>query len=226
MLSRRNTQPLGWAIAGLLAFAGSGCGGKAAPIPPGWEPLDPTNMASFPGPMSGNQYPEVLNVVFGTSNSTGAFYADGEGYIDMPILAVWKAMQTPKNVCDIQFLSSVMVTATDVDNAADFSYDVSVVTTPPFPISFDLTGRELVTVGTKADPTTVVFRDDLLGTSAFLTTLSDSIVLNAVNSNTTSYSVIRHAQSLSQTDKDTAVYITDIYNQVKAVAHGMPLPTY
>src|SRR6185312_4791564 len=66
----------------VLAAAGFlGCG-KPAPVPPGYTPLDSTNLASFPSAANGNKYPETLETKSGHDDSSGYDYADGEGYVD------------------------------------------------------------------------------------------------------------------------------------------------
>ena len=74
----------------------SGCFDTAAtPFPPGLEPLDATNVASFPPAVDGDPCPEAL--VLARAGEVGrATVVHARGCVHAPLDVVWRAIQNPQ----------------------------------------------------------------------------------------------------------------------------------
>jgi len=223
-------------IGAVLALAGLcssvACGPKSTvTAPQGFAPLDPVNQAVLPAATAGDTYPEKINTVQGHDTTTGYDWADGEGYVQAPIAAVWSALQNDSVLANRRELSSWMVTKTNVYPTADMSFLLTCVTAEDS-LQFIIEWREAATVGTPKAPQTVIVRGDLdqsamiFGTNV-MTVLSDSIVLTEVNAQTTAYAAIRHrGPDAGSSPAACAQFITDVYSSALAVLHNQPLPTY
>ena len=197
-----------------------------------YAPLDPVNQAPYPTATTGEDaHPEEINVVNGHDEAENLDWGHGQGYVHAPISAVWAALQDKDVVADRRQLTSGTLLDTEPPPGATFGFTLQCVTNSSPSVTYVQQWRSRATRGTAAEPRTVVVRDDLaqqpkvLGITV-ITTLSDSIVLEPVDDDTTSISIIRHVAAAQSDPKRAGKYVSDLFNSVVANVHGSPLPTY
>ncbi len=120
---------------------------------------------------------------------------------------------------------TVLRAATDPDGVV--SVDLECVTNSSPAVTYRIRWREQVVAGTAGAPTRVVAREDLVQPPkvfgiVVISTLSDSIVLEAVDGNTTRITAIRHVAAVRSDPLRTAQFLTDLYRRVVARAHARP----
>jgi hypothetical protein len=203
---------------------------KIPPVPVDCTPLDPTNKATPPAMEADGGYPEQLNIVTGDVNGS-YFWAHGQGFVDAPVEKVFQALQNPQVVADRRELSSEKIIKTNVDPNSGWSFIMQSVTAPSTGLSFpyEVEWRGSPTTGTEADPIDAIVCGDLFQSgevagAPVMDILQDSIVLTAVDANTTAYAAIRHRGDDFSSASACQQYLEDVFNSVIAVVHGNPLP--
>jgi hypothetical protein len=226
---RRLAAPLVAVALALPCLAGCGLG-SAKDLPPDYKPLEPTNLATFPTSPD-DPHPEMLSTVKGKDMTTGDSWAHGRGYVKAPITTVWTALQNADVVVDRRELTKWEVTQSGFDMIADYSFMAHLYTNSSPSVDYVIEWRSKALEGSKDAPTQVFARDDLVQSAIFfditlMTTLSDTVIINIVDPNTSTFEVIRHRNTVQGNPDDAERYIQDLFNSVVASVHGAALPTY
>jgi hypothetical protein len=193
-------------------------------------PLESRNLATPPLASDVDRHPERFNVVYGHSQTQRIDWAHGRGYVHASVGTVWAALRNTNVLADRRQLRQMTVLRVD-DHRSAVRFDLRCVTRGSPSITYGICWREAATEGPADAPVRVVARDDLVQPPRFfgiavISTLSDSIVLEAVDDHTTSVSIIRHVGSVQSDPRRTARYLTDLYSSVLAKVHGQALPSY
>jgi hypothetical protein len=191
-------------------------------MPPGLAPIGP-NTADLPAAQPDDPYPETYNQVSGATDAYA--WSALKGYIKAPIAAVWAGMQEPDTVVDRRKVNSWTVTP-DVETGYDVSFMVDETVDDVITVEFQMTWRQSHTAGTVDAPTAVAANYQKTYGSDVIKLIAGSIELERIDDETTSFACLEYVASLVRAQESVDSFQPDLYNSVKARAHGDPLPTY
>lgn len=207
--------PAGWLLLVVVA-----CQPEAPIEPPDWAaPLEETNRAPKPTPVDGDAYPEALETVHG---DTGTYlWAHGRGYLRAPLDDAAAALQDPEVIVDRREVTSWTVER-DVDPDAPVSFRVDHVVENVVTVSFSTLWRQ----GSVGGVPPYYARGLKTEGTEFIAHLEDSIVLLPVSDEVTAIELMRHREAAMGGPAETARYLRDVFESVRARVHDEPLPSY
>ncbi|HEY3355625.1 MAG TPA: hypothetical protein VGQ83_20405 [Polyangia bacterium] len=213
------------AAAVALAAAGVvGCyGDKTSTMPAGLEPVG-KNPAEYPPAEGTDQYPEKYGTMLSGKTDTYS-WAGLKGYIHAPIEAVWAALQDPDTVADRRKVDKYVATL-NVETGYDVSFRLANTVYDIITVEFEVTWRQSHIDGTLEAPLAVAANYQKTWGSSVMELLAGSVALKKIDDNTTAFECLEYIAAIMSADESVQSYQPDLYNSVKAKAHGDPLPTY
>lgn len=203
-----------------LLLGVAACGEPAPVEHPDWAaPLEETNRAPKPGPASGDPHPEALETVHG---DTGTYlWAHGRGFLHASLDDVAAALQDPDVVVDRREVTSWTVEH-DVDPDAPVSFRVDHVVEDVVTVAFSTLWRQ----GHVGEEPPYYARGLKTDGTEFIAHLEDSLVLLPIGDDVTAIELMRHREAAMGGPEETAQYLRDVFESVRARVHGEALPTY
>lgn len=216
LLCRRTSSLL----APLLLLVLAACEPSEPVTPPDWAaPLEEENLAPEPAATDGELHPEAIETVHGDNGTY--LWAHGRGFLHAPLGDVAAAIQDPDVLVDRREVTSWTVEH-DVDPDAPIRFRVHHVVENVVTVEFTTLWRQ----GSVGDDPTVYARGTKVAGTEFIAWLEDSVVLRPRAANVTAIELMRHREAMMGTSEDTARYLTDLFESVRARVHGRPLPEY
>lgn len=189
-------------------------------VPPEWAaPLEEENLAPVPTSDDGEAHPEAIETVHG---DTGTYlWAHGRGFLHAPLAEVAEALRDPDVCVDRREVTSWTVEH-DVDPDAPVSFRVDHVVENVVTVRFTTLWRQ----GSVGDDPTVYGRALKTEGTEFIATLEDSVVLRPVSGDVTAVELMRHREAVMGGPAETAQYLTDLFESLRARVRGEALPEY
>lgn len=213
---------LGGAVGCLAVVAG--CGSNiTTPFPPGLDPIDAQNTASFPAPKDGDPHPEDISSVTGETDDYGWVHA--KGYVHAPIAKTEQAMRA-KDVCVDRRKVDEWTIEYNVEPEYRYSQRVHNTVHSLVTIEFDVTWRQDIVTGTPDAPTLVAGRFMKTFGSSYLNLMAGSMVARRLDDQTTEIELIEHLEAHGQGPGTAESFMHDYFWSIVAAAHDKPLPTY
>ncbi|MCB9765000.1 MAG: hypothetical protein H6739_34825 [Alphaproteobacteria bacterium] len=210
----------------LVPFVALACAsGKDDPAPEGWpEGLEPVIDCAVdaPGSEELGDTPELLNL---ESEEGEPGWVCAHAWIQAPVADVWAAFQDDDVVVDRRAVAEWTIARED-DPAFDVGFVIHNVVHDVVTVEFDITWNEGVVVGTAADPEHVAITFEKTDGTPFIHLLDGSVQLYAFDEATTELILAERLHGATGGIEDAVGYITDLYADALASAHGEALPTY
>lgn len=200
----------------------SACGNEVTVFPPGLEPLE-TNRAPAPAGTDEDPFPERLEMLEG-ENDTFA-WVQARGFVHGSVAATWSAFQDPQVVADRRKVDEWSVMS-NVETGFDVSFMIHNVVHDVITVIFDVTWRQSVVSGDRAEPTQVAIRFQKTFGTVFIDILRGSILVRQVDDQLTEIEMIEHIGAASGGTDNIKSYLGDLFSSVVARVHGQPLPQY
>lgn len=203
-----------------LCIVLSACAPEAPEELPAWAaPLEEENLAPEPSSEDGARHPEAIATAYG---DTGSYlWAHGRAYLHAPLDEVAEALRDP-DVCVDRREVTRWTVEHDVVDDAPISFRVHHVVENVVTVEFTTLWRQ----GSVGDDPTVYARAIKTEGTEFIAHLEDSVVLRPVEDDVTAIELMRHREAMMGGPADTATYLEDLFESLKARVHGRPLPTY
>lgn len=200
-----------------------GCGRSGeVDFPSRLAPLE-DNLAPLPGPVDGDPYPEVLEVVSG--GDSDLWWAHARGFVKAPSGVVWAAAREPAVGVDRREVDEWTVEFDTVEGFDD-SYTIHNTVKDILTVEYDSTWVHELQKGTEDAPERVVAQWDKTDGTTFIDLLAGSMVLTPVEAGVTQVDLIEHLRASLRDDQTIASYLRDLHADLVATAHGRPLPTF
>jgi hypothetical protein len=187
-------------------------------FPPGLEPLDRDNTASWPDDQA-----EALDT---NSGSDGDYtWAHARGYVHAPLDVVYPCLQvTEINIDRRQDTEWTVVP--DVEEGYEHSYRLDILVHSLIDVAFSDTWRHGSTRDEDGAPLLTITAWQMTEGNPYMTDKRGSIVAEAVDDGVTSLDV-RYEQDVSLPDEEQMkLYLEDTHAELVACADGEPLPQY
>jgi hypothetical protein len=194
----------------------------ASIYPEGLAPLT-ENTAPAPTSTEAEPWPEQLSLV--SDGEAAPMWVHARGYIQQPVSAVWAALATPEVVVDRRVVGEWTVQADDPARY-DVGFLLHYVVFDVVTVEFDLQWDQAVVEGTAAAPLQVAARMEKVDGTVFISLMECSVLLIEVADGVTEVQLVYQLESATSEIEPAAAYVTDLFESLKAVAHGEPLPTY
>jgi hypothetical protein len=205
-------------LSGLVACNGS----QSSEFPAGLEPIGP-NPAAFPPADGTDPYPETYNLVSGETDAYS--WAAVKGYLHAPITDVWTALKNPDAVVDRRKVNT-WTTTWNVETGYDVSFMNDETVYDIITVEFQVTWRESHIAGTIDAPEKVAANYQKTNGSTVMQLLAGSVALTKIDDQTTAFECIEYIAAVIQASESVQSFQPDLYNSIKALSHGDPLPTY
>jgi hypothetical protein len=190
--------------------------------PEGLAPLA-ENTAPAPTPVEGDPWPEQLSMV--TDGEAEPMWVHARGYIQAPVSAVWAALATPEVVVDRRVVGEWTVQEDDPPRY-DVGFLLHYLVYDVVTVEFDLQWDQAVVEGTLDAPLQVAARMEKVDGTVFISLMECSVLLIEVADGVTEVQLVYQLESATGEIEPAGAYVTDLFESLKAVAHGEPLPTY
>mgnify|MGYP000958544320 CR=1 FL=1 len=200
----------------LTLFAGCAPDDIRTDFPPGLEPLDADNKASYPEAEGDDVYPERLNAVSGEADDYD--WVATRGYVHASLEEAWEAIRSPEvsrdhTIDDWRFTR-------DSDPAYDYTYTQHYTVHDLITISFDVSFRHSAIEGRKEKPLVVAGRYKKIFGTSYITLLDGSIVARKVDDHTTAIELIEHLDATATGTSSIENYLREYYGNIVAAVHG------
>jgi hypothetical protein len=199
----------------VAALLGGCYSNETTVFPPGLTPLEEST-APAPEAQPGDPYPELMNVVTGSTSDYS--WAHGTGYVHAPLAEVWAAMTDPA-VCNDPATDSYDVTY-DVEPEYQVSFVMHYTMTRVITVNYDITWRFGIVEGDEASPETAVGVYQKTWGIEVLELLTGSIVARRIDDTTTEVEIIEHLRAMQSGTDECKAYIQAYYDQIVAAVHG------
>lgn len=221
----RSVFRLATAIAlGALCLSAVGCAGNiSTPLKEGegTQPLEPENRA--PRPMDRfDRHPETISVVTGSQPEYA--WAHGRAFIKAPIDKVWEALQEVDVCADRR--SVTRWSLKEEPKVLPPSYIIHNVVKQIITVAFDMTWLLEIAEGNEVQPQTVQVRFQKTEGTAYIRILAGSLVARRIDDSTTELELIEHINATGKGASTVETYLKDLFESIRAYAHGKPLPEY
>lgn len=194
----------------------------ASIYPEGLAPLA-ENTAPAPASSEAEPWPEQLSLV--SDGEAEPMWVHARGYIQAPVSTVWAALSTPEVVVDRRVVGEWTVQEDDPARY-DVGFLLHYVVFDVVTVEFDLQWDQAVVEGSAAAPTQVAARMEKVDGTVFISLMECSVLLVEVAEGVTEVQLVYQLESATGEIEPAEAYITDLFESLKAVAHGEPLPTY
>ncbi|MFO0712092.1 MAG: hypothetical protein U0353_19740 [Sandaracinus sp.] len=204
----------------------SGCFDTAAtPFPPGLEPLDATNVASFPPAVDGDPCPEAL--VLARAGEVGrATVVHARGCVHAPLDVVWRAIQNPQTGRDPSSTDPpFMVIAAPSPDECDGDYETQLHVDDVVDVDFRLCWRHEVIEGTDEAPLLTATRWQKVWGTTIITSLEGSLLArpHPDDPSITRIEYEYHFDAIIDDPERMEAYLTAIFGRLRDDAHGVML---
>jgi hypothetical protein len=206
----------------LAALSVPACFGEDSTIfPSGLEPLEESRA---PAPSTADDpTPELLSVVSGEGREFG--WAHARGFVRRDLATTWAALRTPEVTVDRRQVAEWSVVP-DTEPEYPFSYAVDNVVKNIVTVRFRVGWRHGPAEGTVDAPEVVAARWQKTEGTVLISILRGSIVAREVAEGVTELAMVEHIEAASGGVSQIETYLRDLFESVRARAHGRPLPTY
>ena len=190
--------------------------------PEGLAPLT-ENTAPAPASTEAEPWPEQLSLV--SDGEAEPMWVHARGYIQQPVSAVWAALSTPEVVVDRRVVGEWTVQEDDPPRY-DVGFLLHYVVFDVVTVEFDLQWDQAVIEGSAAAPVQVAARMEKVDGTVFISLMECSVLLIEVSEGVTEVQLVYQLESATGEIEPAEEYVTDLFESLKAVAHGEALPTY
>lgn len=210
----------------MAALALAGCfDNVSTAFPPGLEPWEATNQASWPAPVDGDLCPETISFarVPDWERSTTVH---ARACIHAPLSVVWPAIQNPQTARDPTSSSPpFMVLPQPTPDECDGLYETQVHVHDLIDVDFRICWRHAVIEGTSEAPLATASRWQKVWGTAIITTLEGSLVARPHEDDPqiTTLEYQYHLDATIDNPERLESYLTSIYGRLRDDAHGIPL---
>jgi hypothetical protein len=205
----------------LIGVCIAGCAGNSTTsFAAGLDPLE-NDTADWPAPAGNDPHPETIQFAVGSADSYD--WAHARAYVHGSITDTWKALKDPDACVDRHNVTSWTVTQ-NVEPQYTVSFRIHNVVEDIVTVEFENTWRQGATEGTVEEPITVVGRFKKTWGSNYIDLMEGSIVLHAIDDNTTSMELEEHIDAMGQGSSTAVTTLRGVFDSVVAEVHGQPLP--
>jgi hypothetical protein len=202
------------------------CGGSEPPPIPDPDqlaPLEAVNLAPEL-PTSGGVPPESITFAAG-QDEDGIYWAHAKGYVAQDLGTVWTCFQDPLVVMDRREVDA-WTAEFDVEPAFDVSFVIHQTVYDLITIEFDLLWLHEQQAGPVDAPEQVAMRWQKTEGTNFIDLLEGSALLTVAAPGVTRIELIEHLDAALRDEETIRSYLSDLYESVRACAHGDPLPSW
>jgi hypothetical protein len=201
------------------------CGGSdGADVPTGaLAPLE-DNRASWPDPVDGDPFPEVLSTVSGGDSEL--WWAHGRGYLHTGLDRAWEAALDPEVGVDRREVDEWSVSR-EPPGELDASYVVHNLVRDVLTVEFDLWWRHELQQGEPDAPELVIATWTKTKGTPFIDVLEGSLVLRpGPEEGVVEVELVEHLKAALRDDETLVLFLEDFHASLLAAVHGRPLPVY